>query len=148
MIIKRKLHNITEKSFLNIHYKENVATCQRKSTNKQTKYRITGWSSFQLSQRGKDQAFVLKHYFEKIAVEVVYTSPLQRAIETAETAFPGLTPIIEPLIDNLNLGEWSGKDKKMVFARHCHGMVLNFFYKFKLDYKFIVNFFDNKNHVK
>jgi broad specificity phosphatase PhoE len=70
-----------------------------------------------LSQRGKAQADDLKRYFEKIPVDIVYTSPLQRAVETAETAFPALKPIKEPLIDNLDLGEWSGKDKKMVMER-------------------------------
>jgi broad specificity phosphatase PhoE len=67
-----------------------------------------------LSQRGKDQARDLRDYFKTIPLQAVYSSPLQRAIETAETAFPGLSPLVEPLIDNLDLGEWSGQNKNLV----------------------------------
>jgi broad specificity phosphatase PhoE len=67
-----------------------------------------------LSERGRDQANDLKRYFENIPIDVVYTGPLNRAVETAETAFPGHTPIKEPLLDNLDLGEWSGQNKAMV----------------------------------
>jgi broad specificity phosphatase PhoE len=70
-----------------------------------------------LSQMGKEQARDLKRYFENIPVDVVYTSPLQRAVETAETAFPGHTPLKEELLNNLDLGEWSGMDKKIVRER-------------------------------
>ena len=70
-----------------------------------------------LSQRGKEQAAELRGYFENIPVEVVYTSPLQRAVETAEAAFPGHTPIKDQLLDNLDLGEWSGMDKGLVRER-------------------------------
>lgn len=67
-----------------------------------------------LSRRGKQQAAELKGYFETIGVDTVYTSPLGRAIETARTAFPDHEPVFEPMLDNLDLGEWSGQNKMLV----------------------------------
>lgn len=70
-----------------------------------------------LSQNGKEQAEDLKRYFENIPVNIVYTSPLQRAVETAETVFPGHTPLKEKWLNNLDLGEWSGMEKSLVKER-------------------------------
>lgn len=64
-----------------------------------------------LSETGRTQARDLRSYFEKIAIDEVYSSPLQRAVETAQTAFPGHMPVTEPWLNNLDLGEWSGKSK-------------------------------------
>ena len=71
-----------------------------------------------LSPKGKEQALDLRRYFNAIPVDVIYTGPLSRAVETAEIAFPGYKPIKEPLIDNLDLGEWSGQDKAMVKEKY------------------------------
>jgi len=70
-----------------------------------------------LSQNGKEQAADLKRYFENIPVDIVYTSPLQRAVETAESVFPEHTPVKEKWLNNLDLGEWSGMEKNLVKER-------------------------------
>ncbi len=70
-----------------------------------------------LSPNGREQAADLKRYFENIPVDIVYTSPLQRAVETAETVFPGHTPVKEKWLNNLDLGEWSGMEKAIVKER-------------------------------
>ena len=70
-----------------------------------------------LSQNGKEQAADLKRYFENIPVDIVYTSPLQRAVETAESVFPEHTPVKEKWLNNLDLGEWSGMEKSLVKER-------------------------------
>lgn len=70
-----------------------------------------------LSQNGREQAVDLRRYFEDIPVDVVYTSPLQRAVETAKTVFPGHTPVKEKWLNNLDLGEWSGMEKSLVKER-------------------------------
>lgn len=67
-----------------------------------------------LSEKGRSQARELQAYFEKITVDEVYTSPLQRAVETAQTAFPEHTPIPDACLDNLDLGQWSGKSKASI----------------------------------
>jgi len=65
-----------------------------------------------LSKNGLEQAGDLHRYFSLIPIDIVYSSPLQRAVRTAEIAFPTLSPVIDRLVDNLNLGDWSGKEKK------------------------------------
>jgi len=67
-----------------------------------------------LSLKGKEQGLELRQYFEHIPIDIIYTSPLQRAIETAQIAFPTHSATPEPLLDNLDLGTWSGMDKEMV----------------------------------
>ena len=70
-----------------------------------------------LSRTGREQALDLKRYFENIHIDAVYTSPLQRAVETAQTTFPSHSPVKEELLNNLDLGDWSGMDKKIVRER-------------------------------
>lgn len=67
-----------------------------------------------LSQTGLDQARDLKKYFENISIDIVYSSPLQRALKTAEVAFPKNNPQGEELLNNIDLGSWSGQEKKLV----------------------------------
>ena len=67
-----------------------------------------------LSEKGKEQAFQLRTYFENFSLDAVFTSPLSRAVETAEIAFPGKESIRENRLNNLDLGEWSGKSKALI----------------------------------
>ena len=71
-----------------------------------------------LSQNGREQAVDLSRDFENIAVNLVYTSPLQRAVETAETVFPGHIPVKEKWLNNLDLGKWSGMEKNYYWRFH------------------------------
>ncbi len=67
-----------------------------------------------LSERGKTQAKELKNYFKDKKIEFVFSSPLIRAYETAKIAFDGLTIEKEELLNNIDLGEWSGKEKSYI----------------------------------
>jgi len=67
-----------------------------------------------LSSKGREQAGGLKEYFKNISIDTVYSSPLGRAMETAKTAFPGHKSIVEPMLNNLDLGDWSGMNKAAV----------------------------------
>lgn len=67
-----------------------------------------------LSIRGKEQALDLGRYFKSILVDRIYTSPLSRAIKTAEIAFPGRQPVVTDSLNNLDLGKWSGLEKEVV----------------------------------
>jgi broad specificity phosphatase PhoE len=68
-----------------------------------------------LSETGKKQSESIREYFKDIDIEIVFSSPLTRALETAETAF-GQKLIIkkEELINNLDLGDWSGVEKESI----------------------------------
>ena len=67
-----------------------------------------------LSSAGLKQAGELRAYFASLAVQRVFSSPLQRATDTAAACFPGR--IVEPhgLVNNLDLGRWSGRKKKEI----------------------------------
>jgi len=62
-----------------------------------------------LSPRGLEQAEKLRRYFDSIPLDAVYTSPLLRARQTAQTIAGGLRPvrIADDLIE-LDGGEWDG----------------------------------------
>lgn len=63
-----------------------------------------------LSPEGEEQAVRLAERLASAAVDAIYVTPLQR---TAQTAAPlaaklGLTPVVEPDLVEVHLGEWEG----------------------------------------
>src|SRR5512135_728916 len=74
-----------------------------------------------LSPAGVRQAGELRAYFAPLAVQRVISSPLQRAAQTAAACFPGLVAELQELVNNLDLGEWSGRRKKDI-AREEPGL--------------------------
>ncbi|MDE3840695.1 histidine phosphatase family protein [Bacillus methanolicus] len=68
---------------------------------------IIGWSDFQLSHDGRMQ---LKEIKDKLPeYEKVFSSDLQRCMETARLLFPAADPILIPDLRELNFGIWEGK---------------------------------------
>jgi len=67
-----------------------------------------------LSDRGREQAREARTYFEKVAVDAVYSSPLPRSFETAEMVFPDREIEADELLVNLDLGDWAGVPKARV----------------------------------
>ncbi len=67
-----------------------------------------------LSPAGIRQAQELRRYFEGIAIDAVFSSPLKRALDTATIAFPSRNIQQDELLNNLDLGDWSGLDKDRV----------------------------------
>ncbi len=76
-----------------------------------------GRLDIELSKRGKEQAEELKKYFKDIEIDYVLSSPLKRAYETSKIAFPDKSIKIEKLLNNLDLGDWSGKEKALIKER-------------------------------
>jgi len=64
-----------------------------------------------LSIRGNEQARALQRATSLSKTLAVVCSPLQRAQETARLAFPGLPISVDERLNNLDLGDWSGKRK-------------------------------------
>ncbi|MBR7142113.1 MAG: histidine phosphatase family protein [Clostridia bacterium] len=64
-----------------------------------------GVTDVELTQNGKDQLSFLEERFKDIALDAVYTSPLQRARQTAEALnrYPRA-----PLVEEAGLKEWNG----------------------------------------
>ena len=63
-----------------------------------------------LSEAGRAEAAALAAVLAVVAVRAVWTSPMQRAMETAGpiAAVHGLVPVVEPGLDEVNYGEWTG----------------------------------------
>lgn len=69
-----------------------------------------------LSSRGEEQARAVGAALIDAGFRFVMVSPLQRAVSTAEAAFPGLKIERESLLNNLDLGDWSGRRKSEIQA--------------------------------
>ncbi|MHA1972027.1 MAG: histidine phosphatase family protein [Candidatus Hodarchaeales archaeon] len=81
------------------------------TSNKKKVYQ--GWTDASLSDKGKSQARQLKEYFlnQKFYFDSIYSSPLERAYETARYLLPcSKTPQIEILegMKSINVGTWAG----------------------------------------
>ena len=69
-----------------------------------------------LSPAGLAQAWELRAHFASLGVQRVFSSPLQRAAETAGICFPGIALELQELVNNLDLGSWAGRRKKEIAA--------------------------------
>jgi broad specificity phosphatase PhoE len=75
-----------------------------------------GRADVSLNEKGVVQATLLGEYLKKSRLDAVYSSPLQRAVHTAERiAKPhSLDVRIEPALIDLDYGEWQGISKDEV----------------------------------
>ncbi|MGB8454663.1 MAG: histidine phosphatase family protein [Anaerocolumna sp.] len=76
--------------------------------NKEGKFQ--GCTDINLSQEGIQQAHLLKDVF-KNSFDYVYTSPLSRAVQTAEIlcqAHKDIKPVVLPDLREINFGAWEG----------------------------------------
>jgi probable phosphomutase (TIGR03848 family) len=72
---------------------------------------LMGWApGWHLNAKGKRQAENLATRLERLPVRAIYTSPLERAIETAEPVARkhGLVPQVSEDLGELRMGEWEG----------------------------------------
>jgi probable phosphoglycerate mutase len=67
---------------------------------------LVGRSDPDLTERGREQALALRHYLRDI--EHVVSSPLSRALETAELAVPHITPIVDEAFIEVDYGTLEG----------------------------------------
>ena len=67
-----------------------------------------------LSAAGLKQAGELRALFAAQPVQRLFSSPLQRALQTAAACFPGRTVESHELVNNIDLGSWSGRRKKEI----------------------------------
>ncbi len=63
-----------------------------------------------LSEAGRAEAVALAGALAGLPVRAVWSSPMQRAVETAGpiAAVHGLVPVVEPGLDEVDFGEWTG----------------------------------------
>ena len=75
-------------------------------------HRLQGWADPPLNELGREQALELAAALDGERFDVVYSSDLQRASETARIVASrlGLGPVVEdPSLREVDLGSWSGR---------------------------------------
>jgi broad specificity phosphatase PhoE len=82
--------------------------------------RFRGRADIPLSENGFRQAEALGLAFRDIELSAIYSSPLIRAMQTAEAVAKGRkTPIIEhESFLNIDLGDWTGKPRAEIEAKY------------------------------
>ncbi|MGP1419187.1 MAG: histidine phosphatase family protein [Sphaerochaetaceae bacterium] len=70
--------------------------------------RACGWSQSPLSELGHQQAAALAPVLGGIGFDVVYSSDLLRAVQTACDAIPGCQPVQSPLLREICVGDIAG----------------------------------------
>jgi len=73
-----------------------------------------------LSVGGRQQAKLLAHTLNSIAVSAIYASPRRRAVETAIplAMVHGLTPIVEEALRELDFGDFEGQPYEEIARSH------------------------------
>lgn len=75
--------------------------------------KCSGWKQVELNELGKEQAENLGKN-NKYEFDIVFTSDLIRAINSAEIAFPEHKKIVDKRLRECNYGDLDGGDKKLV----------------------------------
>ena len=73
-------------------------------------HRLQGWSDIPLNERGRAQAACAAKMMASVPLDVIYTSPLKRAVETADIirGERDIPVISEKGFIEINLGRWDG----------------------------------------
>jgi phosphoserine phosphatase len=75
-----------------------------------------GQSDIELDETGLKQAQLLAEYLNKRKIEAIFSSPLQRALKTAQiiASYHKLEVQVTQGLNDLSFGEWEGKPSKEV----------------------------------
>lgn len=76
----------------------------------------SGWKEAMLNDLGREQAQNLGRISKerKDKFDIIFTSDLKRAIESAEIAFPDIPKVTDKRLRECNYGEYDGKGKNLV----------------------------------
>lgn len=81
--------------------------------------KCSGWKQVELNDLGREQAANLGKINSKIKFDVIFTSDLVRAIESANIAFPNVPKIQDKRLRECNYGDLDGEDKNLiVYEKH------------------------------
>ena len=76
--------------------------------------KCSGWKQVELNELGKEQAENLGKVNSNIKFDVIFTSDLVRAIDSANIAFPDVKKIHDERLRECNYGDLDGGDKHLV----------------------------------
>ena len=74
----------------------------------------SGWKQVELNELGKEQAKNLGKVNSNIKFDVIFTSDLVRAIDSADIAFPDVPKIQDKRLRECNYGDFDGESKELV----------------------------------
>jgi probable phosphomutase (TIGR03848 family) len=84
------------------------------------RHRLAGWlPGVHLNDRGRAQANALAEYFSKVRIKSIYSSPLERTMETAEpiAKVKGLPIEKRKGLGEIDCGRWEGQTLKALSRR-------------------------------
>ena len=75
-----------------------------------------GWSEEGLTRKGRQEAAEAAKIVSSFNIDSIYTSPLKRAVQTAEIIGGILSkqPVLEESFKEMRLGPWEGKSEKEI----------------------------------
>lgn len=76
--------------------------------------KCSGWKQTKLTEIGKERAIKLGKIRKDTHFDVIFTSDLVRAIDSAKLAFPDVEHIQDARLRECNYGDLEGKEKKLV----------------------------------
>lgn len=76
--------------------------------------KCSGWKQVELNDLGREQALNLGKVNKDINFDVIFTSDLVRAIESANIAFPNVLKIQDKRLRECNYGNLDGEDKNLI----------------------------------
>ena len=83
--------------------------------------KCSGWKQAELTDLGKERAIKLGKTQKDINFDVIFTSDLMRAIDSANLAFPNIKHIQDERLRECNYGDLDGKDKSLViYEEHIY----------------------------
>jgi len=85
------------------------------TTTDNLEHKSTGWMPGELSEKGKQQSIDLKNQINIDDIDIVISSDLKRAIDSAEYTFRDIKEILhDDRIRECNYGDFNGKDTSLV----------------------------------
>lgn len=76
--------------------------------------RCSGWNQVELTNKGIERAIKLGEINKDIKFDVIFTSDLIRAINSAKLAFPNVKHIQDKRLRECNYGDLDGKERELV----------------------------------
>lgn len=76
--------------------------------------KCSGWKQAELTDIGKERAIKLGEIRKDMYFDIIFTSDLVRAIDSANLAFPEVKKIQDKRLRECNYGDLDGKDKSLI----------------------------------
>lgn len=76
--------------------------------------KCSGWKQVELTDLGKERAIKLGEIRKNTHFDIIFTSDLIRAIDSANLAFPNIKHVQDARLRECNYGDLDGKDKSLV----------------------------------